>query len=353
MPIVKASNGPMRLSPSMSPASNVTLGMVVVPALVIVAEPAALKKPGAVATTAYVPAGAVRLNVPSGLAGTVATNVLVLSYNLTVTALPARTCPLRVPAGNGVAEGTAVFVGTGVSVMVAVGDATGVSVTAGVSVKVGVGEAAGVSVTEGVSVTAGVSVGVTPGANVEVGVAVSVVEVEVAVGVSLVPEVAVAVGVSSGAGVEVAVGTLPEMVTEAAPVEESGVSVLLPVETRAVQSTEACPACNAFTSKVKTSPLVVALLPLLPAIATMKLPFCGPLTALTGSVPKSVPTVILLTSSKLGSYVQVNSAEVYPVLGTLFKLTVAVPVSPTFKLVGLIVVVTEGWTLTISRIVRK
>jgi len=40
----------------------------------------------------------------------------------------------------------------------------------------------------------------------------------------------------------------------------------------------------------------------------------------------------------LGSYVQTNSALVYPSAGTLFKLTVTVAVSPTFTVVGLTVV---------------
>ena len=40
----------------------------------IVAEPSALRKPLAVAAIVYVPAGAVRLKVPSGLAVTEVTN---------------------------------------------------------------------------------------------------------------------------------------------------------------------------------------------------------------------------------------------------------------------------------------
>jgi hypothetical protein len=49
--------------------------------------------------------------------------------------------------------------------------------------------------------------------------------------------------------------------------------MLSPFETRAVHSIAVCPACKPVTLKVKAAPLVVALLPLLAAIATMKLPF--------------------------------------------------------------------------------
>jgi hypothetical protein len=51
------------------------------------------------------------------------------------------------------------------------------------------------------------------------------------------------------------------------------VSMLSPLDTRAVHSIAVWPACNPFALKVKAAPFVVALLPLLPAMATMKLPF--------------------------------------------------------------------------------
>jgi len=307
----------MTLLPSISPASNVTFGNEVVPPLVIVAEPAALRKPGAVATTAYVPAGAVRLKVPSGLAGTDATNVFVASYKLTVTGLVASTCPLSVPAGRGVGEATGVSVKvgvgdtSGVEVNVDVGDSTGVAV----KVEVGVGDSAGVEVEVAVGLAFGsvvdVAVAVSPGTLVAVGVAVSPGTV-VAVGVAVSPGTEVAVGdpsgvevsvgftVPTGVGVKVAVGALPVTVTSV-PVEERGVSTLSPFETRTVHSTEVCPVCKAVTVKVKTGPLVVALLPLLPAIATMKLPFCGPLIAAAASAPKRELIVMLLTSSNVSS----------------------------------------------------
>src|SRR5574341_848210 len=304
MPIVMASSWSITLLPSRSPASSVTLGNEVVPPPVIVAEPAALRKPGAVATTAYVPAGAVRLKVPSGLAGTVATNVLAASYSLTVTSLPAKTCPLRVPVGRGVGEGTGVDVevavgdSTGVEVCVAVGvgDSTGVEVAVG-RVPVGVGDSTGVEVAVG---RVPVGVGDSTGVEVEVGkVPVGVGDATgVEVAVSLGPAVAVAVGDPTGVAVCVAVGALPVIVT-VVPVEEIDVSTLLPVETRAVHSTEVCPACSAVTVKVKTGPLVVALLPLLPAIATMKLPFCGSFIAAAASAPKRDPIVMLLTDSSV------------------------------------------------------
>ncbi len=51
--------------------------------------------------------------------------------------------------------------------------------------------------------------------------------------------------------------------------------------------------------KVKAAPPVVAFLPLLPAIATIKLPFWGPLMAMAASAPKRLAMVILLTSPRL------------------------------------------------------
>ena len=56
-----------------------------------------------------------------------------------------------------------------------------------------------------------------------------------------------------------------------------------------------------MTSKVKTGPLVVALLPLLPAIAKIKLPFCGLLNAVAGSAPNKPAAATLLTATKLAS----------------------------------------------------
>ncbi len=63
----------------------------------------------------------------------------------------------------------------------------------------------------------------------------------------------------------------------------------------------------------------------------MNVPFCGPLIAETESAPKRFPITMLLACTKAGSNVQVNSAPVNPVAGTLFKLTVVVVVSPTPK----------------------
>ena len=158
-----------------------------------------------------------------------------------------------------------------------VGDSTGVEVSVG-KVPTGVGDPTGVevAVSLGPAVAEGPAVGDSTGVEVSVGFTVPT-----------------AVGVC----VTVAVGALPVMVITV-PVEERDVSTLLPVETRTAHSTEVCPACNAVTLKVKTGPLVVALLPLLPAIATMKLPFCGPLIAAAASAPNRDPMVMLLTSSR-------------------------------------------------------
>ena len=149
------------------------------------------------------------------------------------------------------------------------------------------------------------------------------------------------VGVSKGVGVDVAVGILPKTLSPV-PVAGSSESMLSPLETRTVQSSAVCPACRPFTSKVNAVPLVVALLLLLPAIAMMKLPFCGPLMAVTGSAPKRLATLILLDSTRLSSYVQVNSALVYSFGGTLFKLTVTSALSSILILVGLTSVETNG-----------
>ncbi len=92
----------------------------------------------------------------------------------------------------------------------------------------------------------------------------------------------------------------PLTVRDAGPRDGMPVSNPAPLETCAVHSIEDCPVCKPFALKVKTVPLVVARLPLLPAMAKTKLPFCGPLIAVAGSLPKSVATVILLTSTSAG-----------------------------------------------------
>src|SRR5262249_19821598 len=151
--------------------------------------------------------------------------------------------------------------GSGVSVNVGVGD------TSGVEVNVGVGDSAGVAVSTGVVVSTGVEepTGVADPSGGELD---NWGEEPTGVAVSLDTEV----GVGDSTAVEIAVGAVPVMVTSA-PVEGRAVRSLFPVETRTVHSTEVCPACNPVTSKVKTGPLVVALFPLLPAIATIKVPF--------------------------------------------------------------------------------
>jgi hypothetical protein len=158
-----------------------------------------------------------------------------------------------------------------------------------------------------------VSVGVAVSVGVEdVGVIVPVGVEEVGVGVPVstgAEEVGVGVGDSAVVGVEVGVGILPVTV-RLVPVEERLVSILSPLDTRAVHSIAVWPACKPLALKVNTAPLVVALLPLLPAIATMKLPFCGPLIATAASAPNRLVAVILLTSIRLALYVQVNSALV-------------------------------------------
>lgn len=147
--------------------------------------------------------------------------------------------------------------------------------------------------------------------------------------------------VGVGVSVSVGVGELPRTLSPV-PVEGRSESTLSPLETRTVHSSAVCPACRPFTSKVNAVPLVVALLLLLPAIATMKLPFCGPLMAVTGSAPKRLVLLILLDSTRLSSYVQVNSALVYSFGGTLFKLTVTNALSSILILVGLTSVKTNG-----------
>ena len=147
----------------------------------------------------------------------------------------------------------------------------GVAVSTGVS-EVGVAVSTGVS-DVGVAVSTGVSeVGVAVSTGVsDVGVAVSTGVSEVGVGDSTgVSEVDV--GVSNGVGVEVGVGASP-VIVRSVPVAGRLVRMLSPLEIRTLHSIAACPACKPFTSKVKAAPLVVALFPLLPAMATMKLPF--------------------------------------------------------------------------------
>jgi hypothetical protein len=181
-----------------------------------------------------------------------------------------------------------------------VGETTGVNVMVGVAVSMGVDVAVNVGVSLGV-IEVGVSdatgveeVGVSDATGVdEVGVAVSTGVNDVGVGDSTgVGDVAVgeatgvAVSDSTGVGVKVAVGPLPATVS-VVPVESMFVRMLSPFETRAVHSTGVCPASRPVTLKENASPLVVALLPLLPAMAKMKLPTWSALTATTGSSPKS------------------------------------------------------------------
>lgn len=268
------------------------------------------------------------------MAVTDVTRAFVASYNPTVTGLPARTCPVSIPEL------------TGVCVAVAVGDPVGVEVGVDVLVPPGVGEV-GVAVWVGVEeVGVIVPVGVEDvGVAVPVGVEVVGVIVPLGVGVAVpagAEEVGVGVGDSPAVGVEVGVGVSPTTV-RLVPVEGRLVSILSPFDTRAVHSIALWPACNPLALNVNAAPLVVALLPLLPAIATMKLPPCGPLIATAASAPKRLVTVILLASNRLALYVQVNSALVYPSAATLLRLTVAVALDPTLTLAGLTLVDTDVW----------
>ena len=107
----------------MSPASKVIFGIVLLLPPVSVTKPWALRKPLAVARIVYVPAEAVRVNVPLVLAAAEVTSVLVASYKLTVTGLPASTCPVTIPEPPGME----VDVGDPMGVeRVAVGDPAGV-----------------------------------------------------------------------------------------------------------------------------------------------------------------------------------------------------------------------------------
>src|SRR5258706_5377284 len=94
----------MTLLLSISPANRLMVGMVLAEPPAIVTEPWALRKPLAVATTTYVPAGACKVKVPSELAFTVAANELSVLYKLTVTRLLSFTCPLSDPVGIGAAD---------------------------------------------------------------------------------------------------------------------------------------------------------------------------------------------------------------------------------------------------------
>jgi hypothetical protein len=214
--------------------------------------------------------------------------VFVASYKLTVMGLPASTCPVRIPGFAGVEVG--VGDPTGVE-DVGVGDSTGVA-DVGVAVPTGV-EEVGVGDPSGVE-----EVGVADPTGVEVvGVGDPTGVEDVGVGDSTgVEEVGVKEGI--GVGVNVGVTALPTII-KLVPVEGIDVRILSPFETRAVHSIAVCPACRPVAVNVKAAPLVVALFPLLPAIATMKLPFCGPLVATAGSAPKRLVTVMLLTSTKL------------------------------------------------------
>src|SRR5688572_11900387 len=181
---------------------------------------------------------------------------------------------------------------------VAVADPSGVEVAVsdplGVCVAVAVSDPSGVCVAVAVADPSGVDVAVSDPSGVGVAVAEpSGVGVGDSTGVT-------DVGVSKGVGVDVAVGRLPTIV-RLVPVEGRLVRRLSPFETRAVHSISVWPACNPSTLNVKAAPLVVALLPLLPAIATMKLPFCGSLMAAAASAPKSEVTAILLTSTRFTS----------------------------------------------------
>jgi hypothetical protein len=153
------------------------------------------------AFTVYVPAGAVKLNVPSGFAVTEATTAFVPSCKLTVTGLPAITFPVRDPLGRGVGEAT------GVKVNVGVGDSTGVDVSVGVGDSTGEGVDVGVDDSTGVEVDVGDSTGVGP----------------------------VGVGDETGVGEERGVGEgVPPTMVRLVPVEGRSVRRLSPLETRAV-----------------------------------------------------------------------------------------------------------------------
>jgi len=87
---------------STSPAARLTIGIVLTTPSVSVAKPWAPRNPSAAAAIAYVPAGAVRLNVPSALATTDAATELSALYKLMVIGLPAMTCPVTTGAEVGI-----------------------------------------------------------------------------------------------------------------------------------------------------------------------------------------------------------------------------------------------------------
>src|SRR4026208_2425378 len=113
------------------------VGSVLEPPEVKLTEPCALRKPLATAITLYVPAGAVRLNVPSRLAVTVSASVSSKLYKFTVTGLLASTCPVSWPTGRGVGDTS------GVDVNVGVADTSGVEVKLGSAVEVAVADPSG------------------------------------------------------------------------------------------------------------------------------------------------------------------------------------------------------------------
>ena len=240
--------------------------------------------------------------MPSRFAVTDPAGELSALNKLTVTGFSASTCPLSVPEP----EGGSVAVGDPIGVDVAVSDpfGVGVAVAEPSGVEVAVSDPFGVCVAVAVSDPSGVIVADPSGVDVAVsdpfGVCVAVAVAEPS-GVAVGDSTGVTdVGVSKGVGVDVAVGRLPTIV-RLVPVEGRLVRRLSPFETRAVHSISVWPACSPSTLNVKAAPLVVALLPLLPAMATMKLPFCGSLMAAAASAPKSEVTAILLTSTRFTS----------------------------------------------------
>lgn len=202
------------------------------------------------------------------------------------------TVPFRFPLGRGVDVNVGDTTGVKVEVGVAV-CAGNVAVKVGVAVSTGMDEVAVGLVVTGVKE---VAVGEAPGVNeVAVGETTGVWEAEVAVAVTGVSDVAV----GETTGVNVAVGPVPVTVM-LVPVDAISVKILSPFETRASHSIGEVPASKPVTLNVKAEPLVVALFPLLPAMAKMKLPFCGPLSAVTGSAPNRLVATGVPTLTKLG-----------------------------------------------------
>lgn len=110
---------------------------------------------------------------------------------------------------------------------------------------------------------------------------------------------AVGVGVVTCGGDGVDVGERPRM-ERLVPTDGIFVRMLVPWDTRASHSMLEIPSAMPLTLNVNTTPLVVALLPWLPAMARMKLPFCGPLIAEAGSWPNKPAATILLASRSVG-----------------------------------------------------